>query len=459
MKSEYPVFDFSKLKEVTNDIYYPHYWNTDRHFATYGSGGSGKSHFCAEKIINRLVNEDVGHRFLILRKYSPSIMESAFKLVKDYLVKWELYEFCKITVKPMQIVFLPNGNEIYFRGLDDLEKIKSIEGVTGIWYEEATEASYNDILQLDTRLRPKFKNIKFIDEEGIERKRKATVEDGAYPQIMYSYNPISKQKWTYKEHYRDSPKSYRKQVKTKVNYLGKEQIVISWMTVLHTTYKDNRFLTLQYVASLEAKINQSLTHYKIYALGEYADLKHKIYSNYKVENSFAEQEFEKVWYGLDFGYTHPMAMIKVCKNQEHRYLREVFYESGYDTKQFIEWLDDNNFSKTALIYADSAEPDRIQQIADAGYNIRPAYKAAGSVLGGIDYCQRLQVHILGYDENLVREFIMYKYAEDRDGNIIFDNNGNEKVAKLDDDLMDAWRYAEYTEFIEGGKVPSCRSIG
>ena len=438
--------DFSNLREVTNNIYYPHYWNTDRYFATYGSGGSGKSHFCAEKIIYRLFTEDVGHRFLVLRKYSPSIMESAFKLIKDYLVKWGLYDSCKITLKPMQIINNLNGNEIYFRGLDDLEKIKSIENVTGIWYEEATEASYNDILQLDTRLRPTFKG-------GC-----TDPEKGCYAQIMYSYNPISKQKWTYKEHYKDSPKSYRKKTKTKINYLGKDLIVESWMTVLHTTYKDNRFLPLEYIAALEAKINQSLTHYKIYALGEYADLKHKIYSNYHIESSFEKQEFEKVWYGLDFGYTHPMAMVKVCKNQEHRYLREIFFKSGYDTKQFIEWLDDSKFSKRALIYADSAEPDRIQQIADAGYNIRPAYKAQGSVLGGIDYCQRLQIHILGYDENLVREFIMYKYAEDKDGNIIFDSNGNERPEKDDDDLMDAWRYAEYTEFIEGGKVPSCRSI-
>ena len=438
--------DFSKLREVTNDKYYPHYWNTDRYFATYGSGGSGKSHFCGEKVIYRTVTEDVGHRILVLRKYTPSLAESAFKLIKDYLVRWGLYDQCKVTVKPMQITFLPNGNEIYFRGLDDLEKIKSIENITSIWYEEATEASFNDILQLDTRLRPKFK------------KGCTDPNQGCYAQIMYSYNPISKQKWTYKEHYRDNPKSYRKKIQTKVEYLGKEQIVTSWLTVLHTTYKDNRFLPLEYVAALEAKINQSLTHYKIYALGEYADLKHKIYGNYKVESSFKEQDYEKVWYGLDFGYTHPMALIKVCKNQEHRYLREVFYESGYDTKQFIEWLDDNKFSKKALIYADSAEPDRIQQIAAAGYNIRPAYKAAGSVLGGIDYCQRLQVHVLGYDENLVREFIMYKYSEDKDGNIMYDSNGNEKVAKVDDDLMDAWRYAEYTWFIEGGKQPSIRLL-
>ena len=346
----------------------------------------------------------------------------------------------------MQIVNNVNGNEIYFRGLDDLEKIKSIENITSIWYEEATEASYNDILQLDTRLRPKFKG-------GC-----TDPEKGCYAQILYSYNPISKQKWTYKEHYRENPKSYRKRIVTKVEYNGKIQEVTSWMTVLQTTYKDNKFLPLEYVAALEAKKNQSLAHYKIYALGEYADIQHKIYKDPIKLKKFKEQEYDKVWFGLDFGFNHPMALVKTCKKDDNRYVSTVFYESGYDTKQFIEWLDDNKFSKRALIYADSAEPDRIQQIRDAGYNIRPAYKGAGSVLAGIDHCKALNVYILESDVYLEREFMLYNYLEDKDGNLVYDQNGNEKVAKIDDDLMDAWRYAEYTWFIEGGRQPSCRLI-
>jgi len=230
------------------------------------------------------------------------------------------------------------------------------------------------------------------------------------------------------------------------------------MTVLQTTYKDNKFLPLEYVAALEAKKNQSLAHYKIYALGEYADIQHKIYKDPIKLKKFKEQEYDKVWFGLDFGFNHPMALVKTCKKDDNRYVSTVFYESGYDTKQFIEWLDDNKFSKRALIYADSAEPDRIQQIRDAGYNIRPAYKGAGSVLAGIDHCKALNVYILESDVYLEREFMLYNYLEDKDGNLVYDQNGNEKVAKIDDDLMDAWRYAEYTWFIEGGRQPSCRLI-
>ncbi len=437
--------DFTQLDKVTNEKYYPLYWNTDRYLVLWGSAGSGKSHFAGEKLVYRLFTEDVGHRFLVLRKYSPDLERSAFSLIKDYISKWGLWEHCKITVKPMHIVNKLNGNEIFFSGLDDVEKIKSIENITGIWYEEATEADEGDVLQLDLRLRPKFKrNCK-------------DPQKGAYPQIMFSYNPISKHKWTYKAHYNPEHLSYRKKIITEIEYNGKKQKVESYMTVLHSTYKDNKYLTPQYVATLEEMINRDETIHKIYAKGEYADLKNQIYSNYTVVDEFSDN-YSKIYYGLDFGYTHPMALVKVEADGNNRHLQTVFYESGYDTSQFIEWLDDTKFSKASLIYADPAEPDRIQQIADAGYNIKPAYKAPNSVLAGIDHCKSLDVLILKRDTKLREEFYSYKYKEDNSGNILYDSNGKESPVKFKDDALDAWRYAEFTEFIEGGKKPSCRLL-
>ena len=447
MESKYPVFDFSKLREVTNDKYYPYYFNTDRYMVCVGSAGSGKSHWCSEKIINRLVNEDVGHRFLVLRKYSPDLELSAFKLIKDYLVKWGLWEFCKVTVKPMHIVFLPNGNEIYFRGLDDMEKVKSIENITSIWYEESTEASEQDVIQLDLRLRPKFK-------DGCTDPKL-----GAYAQIMFSYNPISKQKWTFNAHHNSEHLSYRKQIKTKIEYKGEEHEVITWMTCLHTTYKDNRFLPLQYVAMLEELINRDPAFHKIYAKGEYADIKNKIYSNYIIVDKFEEIVPDRIGFGLDFGFVHPMALIKNVVKGNDRQLKLLFYESGYDTTELIEWLDKTEFSKSALIRADSAEPDRIKQIYDAGYNIVAAYKGAGSVLAGIDHCKSVNVYVEKSDTKLREEFYSYKYKEDKAGNLIYDSKGNEAPAKFKDDALDAWRYDEFTELVEGGRVPSCRIIG
>ena len=55
----------------------------------------------------------------------------------------------------LRIAF-PNGSEILFAGLDDVEKLKSIYDITGIWIEEASELLEADFNQLDIRLRTKF---------------------------------------------------------------------------------------------------------------------------------------------------------------------------------------------------------------------------------------------------------------------------------------------------------------
>ena len=44
--------------------------------------------------------------------------------------------------------------DVYKRqGLDDVEKLKSIYDITGIWIEEASELEEGDFNQLDIRLR------------------------------------------------------------------------------------------------------------------------------------------------------------------------------------------------------------------------------------------------------------------------------------------------------------------
>jgi Phage terminase large subunit len=54
-----------------------------------------------------------------------------------------------------------NGYQIIFKGLDNVEKIKSItpaKGViTDIWIEEATESFYAGVKQLSKRLRGRSK--------------------------------------------------------------------------------------------------------------------------------------------------------------------------------------------------------------------------------------------------------------------------------------------------------------
>ena len=87
------------------------------------------------------------------------------------------------------------------------------------------------------------------------------------------------------------------------------------------------------------------------------------------------------------------------------------------------------------MYADSAEPARIEEIGGAGFDVHPADK---SVKDGILYCKRLKFYTTAESVHLNEEKRTYKWKSDRNGNIL------DEPVKFKDHLMDAKRYALYT---------------
>jgi len=142
-----------------------------------------------------------------------------------------LSEEFDVNLTDKTITYKKNGSQIMFSGLDDVEKLKSIEGVTGIWCEEATELTQEDFEQLDLRLRGKTKYIK---------------------QIILTFNPISEQHWI-KRVFFDDP--------------------IDGVFTLHTTYLDNAFIDDEYKMVMENKKKTNPRYYNIYALGNWVQQK------------------------------------------------------------------------------------------------------------------------------------------------------------------------------------------
>lgn len=167
------IINFEFNPEVFNDVYMHTYSKISRYLIYFGSAGSGKSVFACQKILLRMLQEE-DHRFLFLRKVAKTIRNSQFQLTKDIISKWNVAKYFDINKTDMAITCNLNGNQILTAGLDDPEKIKSIQGITGIWIEEATELTLEDLTQVDLRLRGYTKN---------------------YKQIMLSYNPINIFHW------------------------------------------------------------------------------------------------------------------------------------------------------------------------------------------------------------------------------------------------------------------------
>ena len=97
-------------------------------------------------------------------------------------------------------------------------------------------------------------------------------------------------------------------------------------------------------------------------------------------------------------------------------------------------LENHNIDKNVLIVGDSARPEIISDIKNAGFRIVPANKDSGSVMRGISRVQEKQIYYCG--RNLKKEYLSYAWRKKRStGEIIYEPE------KVDDDLMDSLRYA------------------
>ena len=68
---------YKQLKEISNETFFPLFFDKHRFLVLKGGGGSGKSIFAGRKILERVTTEE-GHRFLVCRKVGKTIRESCF---------------------------------------------------------------------------------------------------------------------------------------------------------------------------------------------------------------------------------------------------------------------------------------------------------------------------------------------------------------------------------------------
>lgn len=226
------------LRETNNDTFLPLFWDKHRYLVLKGGGGSGKSIFAGRKILERAATEP-GHRFLVVRKVAKTLRTSCFNQLKS-----QAYEFYEDRVEKipkgessdMYITFR-NGSQILFAGLDDVEKLKSIFDITGIWIEEASEVLESDFNQLDIRLR---------------------TQCPYYLQFLITFNPISITHWL-KRRFFDLDIS---DAQERENFRA--------LTRTHeSTYKDNRFLRPEAIRTLENFKYTDPYYYRVYCLGEW----------------------------------------------------------------------------------------------------------------------------------------------------------------------------------------------
>lgn len=380
--------DLSGIESSTNIPYQELYQEECKGLVLFGGAGSGKSIFAAQKTLLRLMTEP-DHNYLVIRKVKATIRNSIFASIEAMIDDWGVSSFFKTNKTLLTITFLPNKSKIIFTGIDDPAKIKSIHTITSMLIEEADELTLNDFTQLRLRLRGVTKH---------------------YKQLMLCFNPVSKNHWLKKMFFDGEVDGFK---------------------VTHTTYLDNRFLDKDYIDYLKSLKETNPEYYTVYCLGQWGQMEGAVYKEYElIDEMPLDCEIYKV--GVDFGFTHPSAVILVGIRGSDLFLEELIYESGLTNGELISKIKDCDSEislRDCRFYPDHAEPDRILEMKRAGIICKSINK---DINHGIEKVKSYGMHVVKGSVGLEKELELYEWDEKKD-----------KPYDRDNHALDGMRYAVY----------------
>lgn len=366
------IVNLNLKKDLFAPKFYPLLTDYSHRWEVYlGSAGSGKSYFITQKIIYRCLTEQV--RVLVCRRYGTTIRNTCFSLFKDILNKWKLTPYVKIRETDFNIKF-PNGSEIIFTGLDEETKLLSLNNIGVIFIEEAFEVPQAIVEQLNLRLRGKVKN----------------------QQIMMAFNPISKNSWLF-DFCNNPPDSY---------------------LFTHSTYKDNPFLTAEYVTSLEELYKRNPAKARVFCDGEWGVNPDGLVLTNWTTQDFNPLDLAAKGYehraGMDLGWVDKTAIIDSLYDRENKtiYVFNEFYKSGCQLSELVDALKDMNLTKTK-VYVDAAEPRSIEYFRKNGINATACAKGKDSVKAGLMFLQDNRIVVHPSCRNFINELENFSYIQSK----------------------------------------------
>lgn len=198
---------------------------------------------------------------------------------------------------------------------------------------------------------------------------------------------------------------------------------------LHSTYKDNDFLTEEQVREIESKKNDK-RFWQVYGLGLFAAGDGVVFPDFEIVDDYT---FINPTYGMDFGYIDPTTLIRCEISGNKIFVDEILYKSRLSADDIISYMGDIKRNET--IVADSAEPQIIQYIFKKGFNIKPTVKGKNSIMEGIKLIRDYKLCITKRSLRLIEELRNYCYETDLNGNYL------DKPIDKYNHAIDALRYA------------------
>ena len=209
-------------------------------------------------------------------------------------------------------------------------------------------------------------------------------------------------------------------------------------TLIHSTYKDNPFLTPMQIAEIES--NQSDSNWwRVYGRGETGSVEGLIYTNWQTVDAMPTA-YKREFICIDFGFTNdPTAILRVRLSGGELWIHELCYQRGMLNSDIVKVLKSNNVGRSASIVCDSAEQKSIAEINNlGGYHAIACTKGKGSIEAGISMVQAYKLNVTQDSLGTIDELRNYSWRRGIDGNYL-----NVPVDKYNHSL-DALRYGVTT---------------
>ena len=258
------------LKKVVGKKYNRFWHFKGRYRIVKGSRASKKSKTAALWYITNMMKYPDANT-LVIRKTFRTLKDSCFTELKWAINRLCVQDFWKVTESPLEMTYIPTGQKIYFRGLDDPLKVTSITVEVGhlcwMWIEEAYEI------------------MKESDFDMLDESIRGEVSEGLFKQITLTFNPWNEHHWIKKRFFDAPPDPDILAITT--NYLMNEFLDEADRKVFETMKKNNP------------------RRYSVAGLGEWGIIDGLVFENWE-EKVFDLEEIKRIpgiksAFGLDFG--------------------------------------------------------------------------------------------------------------------------------------------------------------
>ena len=270
----------------------------DWYYETYlllGGYGSGKSYHVALKIILKCLEEK--RKVLVIREVYDTLTESCYDLFKEILNDMDLLTIdddrrtfktkVRALKSPMEFKF-PNGSRIIFKGMDKPEKVKSLNGVSIVWFEECSEIKYEGYKEMLGRIRTPNVSMHFI----------------------LSCNPVGKENWVYRHFFVSLDEEGREHIILDDEELyAKRTLIHKGIYYHHSLMDDNPYLPEAYKKRLEEIKTYDYPLYRVARWGRFGPSGTRVLPQFHVANNAKKFKDEVIrlgpsaqYFGFDFGF-------------------------------------------------------------------------------------------------------------------------------------------------------------